>query len=222
MSKKEQIITVCNDNYGDLRVLVGCGGMKFAAQDICTYLNIDQSRIEAVRVEKDQIRNIGSDAEGQTLCFMSIGGIARLTSRKSDPRVRSYKQWISDIVRPQAEEEAKRQKILQEEAAMYEGAISVEDFAAQLESDDVYIDRNSLFAWLRKNHFLGHKRDYDWNYPTQKSEMLGLFVVRKGKAFNSTAYNKPLVTPKGQEYLREKLIGELAGPISLMHDETYY
>lgn len=87
----------------------------------------------------------------------------------------------------------------------------VAELAKILQQNGVDIGQNRLFAWMRKNSYLGSKGQY-YNQPTQKSMDLGLFEIKK------TTINKPdgsilvstttKVTGKGQVYFVNKLLSK--------------
>ena len=64
------------------------------------------------------------------------------------------------------------------------------------------IGQNRLFAWLRKNHFLGTSGEY-YNIPNQKYIEQGLFEIKKTSHSENGVMkttSTPKVTGKGQQY----------------------
>lgn len=74
---------------------------------------------------------------------------------------------------------------------------------------------NNLFKWMRANHYLIARKGSDYNSPTQRSMLLGLFEIKEKTIVHSdghtTISKTPKVTGKGQQYfINLFLSGEVA------------
>lgn len=88
--------------------------------------------------------------------------------------------------------------------------ILVGELAKIIKANGVDIGQNRLFAWLRNNGYLVKRHGSDYNMPTQRSMILGLFKIKEttiNKSDGSVAISKTVkVTGKGQEYFINKFI----------------
>lgn len=83
-------------------------------------------------------------------------------------------------------------------------AISVGDFAKVLQNERLDIGRNRLFAWLRKKGYFMK----DGNAPKQVYINQGLFQLKESTYYTGRYAHlstTPLITPKGQMILAEKI-----------------
>lgn len=74
---------------------------------------------------------------------------------------------------------------------------------------------NNLFKWMRANHYLIARKGSDYNSPTQRSMLLGLFEIKEKTIVHldghTTISKTPKVTGKGQQYfINLFLSGEVA------------
>lgn len=74
---------------------------------------------------------------------------------------------------------------------------------------------NNLFKWMRENHYLIARKGSDYNSPTQRSMLLGLFEIKEKTIVHSdghtTISKTPKVTGKGQQYFINLFLnGEVA------------
>ncbi|EKB64834.1 phage repressor protein/antirepressor Ant [Lactobacillus crispatus] len=74
---------------------------------------------------------------------------------------------------------------------------------------------NNLCKWMRANHYLIARKGSDYNSPTQRSMLLGLFEIKEKTIVHSdghtTISKTPKVTGKGQQYfINLFLSGEVA------------
>ena len=63
---------------------------------------------------------------------------------------------------------------------------------------------NNLFKWMRQNHWLIARKGSDYNSPTQKAMLMGLFEIKEKTIVHSdghtTISKTPKVTGKGQQF----------------------
>lgn len=89
--------------------------------------------------------------------------------------------------------------------------ILVGELAKIIKANGVDIGQNRLFTWLRNNGYLVKRHGSDYNMPTQRSMVLGLFKIKEttiNKSDGSVAISKTVkVTGKGQEYFINKFMG---------------
>lgn len=74
---------------------------------------------------------------------------------------------------------------------------------------------NNLFKWMRENHYLIARKGSDYNSPTQRSMLMGLFEIKEKTIVHSdghtTISKTPKVTGKGQQYFINLFLnGEVA------------
>ena len=122
----------------------------------------------------------------------------------------------------QLKEEQQKRKQLQEEneqmkpKALFADAVSTSNssiligqLAKILRQNGVNIGQNRLFAWMRKNGYLG-TRGSNRNVPTQRSMELGLFKTKETVINHSDGHTTvnitTKVTGKGQQYFINKFL----------------
>lgn len=91
-------------------------------------------------------------------------------------------------------------------------SILIGQLAKILRQNGVNIGQNRLFAWMRKNGYLG-TRGSNRNVPTQRSMELGLFKTKETVINHSDGHTTvnitTKVTGKGQQYFIQKFLGEV-------------
>lgn len=90
--------------------------------------------------------------------------------------------------------------------------ILVGELAKLLKQNGIDIGQNRLFAWMRANGYLIHRKGTDWNMPTQRSMQQGLFKVKETSIAHSngsvTVSKTVKVTGKGQQYFINKFLND--------------
>lgn len=90
--------------------------------------------------------------------------------------------------------------------------ILVGELAKLLKQNGIDIGQNRLFAWMRANGYLIHRKGTDWNMPTQRSIQQGLFKVKETSIAHSngsvTVSKTVKVTGKGQQYFINKFLND--------------
>ena len=110
----------------------------------------------------------------------------------------------------QAENEQMKPKALFADAvATSNSSILIGQLAKILRQNGVNIGQNRLFAWMRKNGYLG-TRGSNRNVPTQRSMELGLFKTKETVINHSDGHTTvnitTKVTGKGQQYFINKFL----------------
>ena len=110
----------------------------------------------------------------------------------------------------QAENEQMKPKALFADAvATSNSSILIGQLAKILRQNGVNIGQNRLFAWMRKNGYLG-TRGSNRNVPTQRSMDLGLFKTKETVINHSDGHTTvnitTKVTGKGQQYFINKFL----------------
>lgn len=110
----------------------------------------------------------------------------------------------------QAENEQMKPKALFADAvATSNSSILIGQLAKILRQNGVNIGQNRLFAWMRKNGYLG-TRGSNRNIPTQRSMDLGLFKTKETVINHSDGHTTvnitTKVTGKGQQYFINKFL----------------
>ncbi|MCK5128251.1 MAG: phage antirepressor KilAC domain-containing protein [Clostridiales bacterium] len=86
--------------------------------------------------------------------------------------------------------------------------INVESFAKLCKNRGIALGRNQMFRWLRECGIISKSKS-TWNMPMQRYINLGVLRVKETFVIiNDEQVPKfsPLITPKGQAYLLEKLM----------------
>ena len=106
--------------------------------------------------------------------------------------------------------EANRPKIAFAEAMLAsQTSCLIGELAKVITQNGYKIGQNRLFHWLRSEHYLGSKGEF-YNIPQQQYIEQGLFEIKKGVrsgsggVMHTTITTK--VTPKGQQYIINKLL----------------
>ena len=115
----------------------------------------------------------------------------------------------------EAQMEADKPKVLFANAvSASQTSILIGDFAKLLRQNGLDIGQNRLFIWLRKNGFLINRKGDSWNMPTQRSMDRGLFEIKERTHHEPNGTIRisktTKITGKGQVYLMEKLLAEVA------------
>ena len=96
------------------------------------------------------------------------------------------------------------------------GAISFKDGASFLSQHGVPTGQNRLFRYCREKKLLCSRKGRQWNKPTQKAIEAGLFNLQISGGFNTVT----LITPRGLQYLTDKLIAEQYPLLAMIEAET--
>ncbi len=86
--------------------------------------------------------------------------------------------------------------------------INVETFAKLCTNIGIFMGRNQMFKWLRRNGYISEQKG-SWNMPIQRYMNQNLFRVKETFIlYNDEQIPKysPLITAKGQSYLMDKLV----------------
>ena len=115
----------------------------------------------------------------------------------------------------EAQMEADKPKVLFANAvSASQTSILIGDFAKLLRQNGLDIGQNRLFIWLRENGFLINRKGDSWNMPTQRSMDRGLFEIKERTHHEPNGTIRisktTKITGKGQVYLMEKLLTEVA------------
>lgn len=106
--------------------------------------------------------------------------------------------------------EANRPKIAFADAMLAsQTSCLIGELAKVITQNGYKIGQNRLFHWLRSKHYLGSKGEF-YNIPQQQYIEQGLFEIKKGVRSGSSGVMHTTittkVTPKGQQYIINKLL----------------
>lgn len=106
-------------------------------------------------------------------------------------------------------EQMKPKALFADEVSTSNSSILIGQLAKILRQNGVNIGQNRLFAWMRKNGYLG-TRGSNRNVPTQRSMELGLFKTKETVINHSDGHTTvnitTKVTGKGQQYFINKFL----------------
>ena len=106
-------------------------------------------------------------------------------------------------------EQMKPKALFADAVSTSNSSILIGQLAKILRQNGVNIGQNRLFAWMRKNGYLG-TRGSNRNIPTQRSMELGLFKTKETVINHSDGHTTvnitTKVTGKGQQYFINKFL----------------
>lgn len=123
------------------------------------------------------------------------------TQLKEEQEQRKHLQEENEQMKPKA--------LFADAVATSNSSILIGQLAKILRQNGVNIGQNRLFAWMRKNGYLG-TRGSNHNVPTQRSMELGLFKTKETVINHSDGHTTvnitTKVTGKGQQYFINKFL----------------
>ena len=92
-----------NDKFGTVRTVMQNGEPWFVLKDACAALNINNHKMAAQRLDKDEVSQTDLiDAMGrmQKTTVINESGLYSLTLRSDKPEAKEFKRWITHEVIP--------------------------------------------------------------------------------------------------------------------------
>ncbi len=106
--------------------------------------------------------------------------------------------------------EMKPKALFADAVATSNRSILVGELAKLIRQNGVDIGQNRLFTWLREHGYLIKRKGTDYNMPTQKSVVMGIFQIKETSITHSngtvTLTKTAKVTGKGQQYFINKFL----------------
>ena len=201
---------------------------------------VDFNLLKIERVQKEGNRTVSRRIDDAALTIEMAKEICMLQRNEKGKQARQYflrieKNWNSPekvmaralkiandtIDRLEAEnavhmrtiEENKPKVLFADSVSASKTSILIGEMAKILKQNGVEkMGQNRLFAWMRENGYLIHRKGTDYNMPTQHSMELGLFEIKETTVVHKDGYTSisktPKLTGRGQLYFTNKFLGE--------------